>query len=135
MNAADIIINMVASHSWAPLLFFVLTLVNTLFSKASKFPWSPPEWLRALSVIVIGQLLAVLTARIAHLPLLYPSIDAVLTSILAISTSHAIWSHGAPPWMQWLAMLVQTLKDSGLNTPGTPPAPPTVPATSGETPS
>ena len=128
MNTADIIINLVSSHSWAVLLFMVLSLTNNLLSSNSKFPVNPPTWLVPLLTIIVGQLLAVAAAWAAHLSVLYPAIDAGLTSLVAISTSHAIWTHGAPGWMQWLGMLAQTLQSTVPPTPPAPPAPPTPPA-------
>lgn len=126
MNTADLILNLVSSHSWAVLLFMVLSLLNNWLSTNSTFPVTLPNWVRPLATIVAGQALAVAAAAAAHLPILYPAIDAALTSLIAISTSHAIWTNGAPGWMQFIGMIASALEGPPPPAPPgpTPPAPP-----------
>lgn len=109
----DTILSLISSGQWIPLLAFVLALINTWFSADSAFPITLPSWVRPLGTIVIGQVLSVLTAVIAHQPYKVLAIHAVLAAFLAIVGSHAIFSNGAPKALQALAMLVAQLEGDG----------------------
>lgn len=106
----DQLVSLVSSGNYIAVAVLVVGLLQVWLSKASAFPMTiPAKWL-PVATAATGQLYAVLLVVAAHQPLASAIVHGIIASLLALLTSHAIWSDAGPGWVQWLAIL---LRDTG----------------------